>query len=101
MTDIKPARLRALNISDRDIFSLSRMILVPSSFGRIGDHAETIIQSADRMKAERAVISEVAMGGRRAQQWHWRGNYFPRQLTVTLSQHLPLPFQPLHQPFQR
>lgn len=58
----KLVTLRAMNISDKDVFRLSKMILVTSNFERIGDHAENIMEFADRMKAEKATISEVAMG---------------------------------------
>lgn len=58
----KLVTLRAMNISDKDVFRLSKMILVTSNFERIGDHAENIMEFADRMKAEKATISEVALG---------------------------------------
>ena len=57
----KLVALRALHMSDRDIFRLSKMILVVSNFERIGDHAENIMEFADRMRDEKAVISEVAL----------------------------------------
>ncbi len=58
----KLVALRALNLSERDIFRLSKMVLVVSNFERIGDHAENIIEFAVRMKNEKAAISEKAMG---------------------------------------
>ncbi len=54
--------LRALPLSDKDVFRLSRMILAVSNFERISDHAENIIEFADRMKAAKVTISEIAMG---------------------------------------
>ena len=53
--------LRALALPDRDVFRLSRMVLVVSNFERIGDHAENIMEFGDRMTKEKAVISEIAM----------------------------------------
>ena len=58
----KLVELRALNLSDKDTFRLSRMIRVVSHVERIGDHAENIAEFAERMKNAKAVISEVAMG---------------------------------------
>ena len=54
--------LRALPLSDKDVFRLSRMILAVSNFERISDHAENIIEFADRMKAAKVTMSEIAMG---------------------------------------
>ena len=48
-------------MSDKDIFRLSRLILVVSNFERISDHAENIIEFADRMKTAKAGISEIGM----------------------------------------
>ena len=58
--------LRALSLSDRDSFRLSRMILVVSNMERIGDHAENIMEFADRMRDARAVISQEALDELRA-----------------------------------
>ena len=58
--------LRTLHLSARDIFRLSRMVLVVSNYERIGDHAENIMEFADRLKAANAAISETAMGELRA-----------------------------------
>ncbi|MBR7188436.1 MAG: Na/Pi cotransporter family protein [Clostridia bacterium] len=52
--------LRALQLSDRDVFRLSRMVLVVSNYERIGDHAENILEFGERMKKEKAVLSEEA-----------------------------------------
>lgn len=52
--------LRALQLSDRDVFRLSRMVLVVSNYERIGDHAENILEFGERMKTEKAVLSEEA-----------------------------------------
>ena len=57
----KLVELRSLQLSDRDVFRLSRMVLVVSNFERIGDHAENIMEFGDRVVKEKAVISEVAM----------------------------------------
>ena len=52
--------LRALPLSDRDVFRLSRMILAVSNFERISDHAENIIEFADRMKDAKVSMSAAA-----------------------------------------
>ena len=57
----KLVELRALQLSERDVFRLSKMILVVSNFERIGDHAENIMEFTDRLKAEKAVISQIAL----------------------------------------
>ena len=57
----KLVELRSLQLPDKDVFRLSRMILVVSNFERIGDHAENIMEFGDRRVKEKAVISEEAM----------------------------------------
>ncbi len=57
----KLVELRSMEMSDKDIFRLSRLILVVSNFERISDHAENIIEFADRMKTAKAGISEIGM----------------------------------------
>ena len=57
----KLVELRALSLPDKDVFRLSRMILVVSNIERIGDHAENIMEFGDRMVKEKAVISETAL----------------------------------------
>ncbi len=53
----KLVELRALPLSERDIFRLSRMILVVSNFERISDHAENIIEFGARLKNTGSNIS--------------------------------------------
>lgn len=53
--------LRGLGLTERDLFRLTKMTQVVSNFERISDHAENIVEFADRMKEKRAVISEEAM----------------------------------------
>ena len=53
----KLVELRALPLSERDIFRLSRMILVVSNFERISDHAENIIEFGARLKNTGSSIS--------------------------------------------
>ena len=53
----KLVELRALPLSERDIFRLSRMILVVSNFERISDHAENIIEFGARLKNTSSSIS--------------------------------------------
>ena len=62
----KLVELRSLQLSPRDVFRLSKMILVVSNYERIGDHAENIMEFADRMREEKAVISKEALGELRA-----------------------------------
>ena len=57
----KLVELRTLHLSDRDVFRLSRMILAVSNFERISDHAENIIEFADRMKNAKVTLSSAAM----------------------------------------
>ena len=57
----KLVQLRSLNLSDRDIFRLSKMMQVAGNYERISDHAENIIEFADRLKNAGAKISEVGM----------------------------------------
>lgn len=56
----KLVELQSLSLPDRDKFRLSRMILVVSNMERIGDHAENIMQFADRLKEAKVKISEIA-----------------------------------------
>ena len=57
----KLVELRRMEMSDKDILRLSRLILVVSNFERISDQAENIIEFADRMKAAKAGISDIGM----------------------------------------
>jgi len=56
----KLVELRTLQLSDKDVLRLSRMILVVSNFERISDHAENIIEFADRLKSAKAALSAAA-----------------------------------------
>ena len=58
----KLVELRTLPMSDKDVFRLSRLILVVSNFERISDHAENIIEFGAKIRSAKAVISETAMG---------------------------------------
>ena len=57
----KLVELRALNMSDRDLFRLSRMILVVSNIERIGDHAENIMEFGDRLRDAKVAMSPAAL----------------------------------------
>ena len=57
----KLIQLRSLQLSDRDVFRLSKMMTVVSNYERISDHAENIIEFADRLKNAGAKISEEGM----------------------------------------
>jgi phosphate:Na+ symporter len=46
-----------MQLSDHDIFRLSRLVRVVSNFERIGDHAENVVEFAERLKNAKAVIS--------------------------------------------
>lgn len=54
--------LRSLQLPEKDVFLLSRLVRVTSNYERISDHAENIIEFAARLKANKSVMSEVAMG---------------------------------------
>mgnify|MGYP002626759184 CR=1 FL=1 len=62
----KLVQLRSLNLSDRDVFRLSKMMMVASNYERISDHAENIIEFAARMQNAKAAISETGMQELRA-----------------------------------
>ena len=57
----KLVRLRSLNLSDRDVFRLSKMMQVVSNYERVSDHAENIIEFAEKLKNAGGQISDVAM----------------------------------------
>lgn len=56
----KLVELRSLQLSDRDVFRLSRMVLVVSNFERISDYAENIIEFGERLKNAKVRLSEEA-----------------------------------------
>ena len=53
--------LRSMQLSDHDVFRLSRMVRAVSYFERIGDRAENVVGFAARLKAAKVTISEVGM----------------------------------------
>ena len=53
--------LRSLALSSRDLFRLTKMAQVVSNFERISDHAENIVEFADRAKENRASISREGL----------------------------------------
>ncbi len=57
----KLVTLRSLQLSERDLFRLSKLMRVTSNFERISDHAENIIEFAEKIKNAGAVISDIAM----------------------------------------
>ena len=57
----KLVTLRSLQLPERDVFLLSRLIRVTSNYERISDHAENIIEFAQRMKNAKVTISEIGM----------------------------------------
>ncbi|MBQ7455310.1 MAG: Na/Pi cotransporter family protein [Clostridia bacterium] len=57
----KLVQLRSLQLSDRDLFRLSKMILVVSNFERVSDQAENVVQFAQRLQGAKAKISDVGM----------------------------------------
>ena len=58
----KLVTLRSLQLPEKDVFLLSRLVRVTSNYERISDHAENIIEFAARLKANKSVMSEAAMG---------------------------------------
>ena len=57
----KLVQLRSRNLSERDVFRLTKMTQVVSNYERISDHAENIGEFCDRLKENHAVISEAGM----------------------------------------
>jgi len=57
----KLVTLRTLQLSDNDVFRLSRMVRVVSNFERVGDHAVNIIEFGERLKNAKAAISPVGL----------------------------------------
>ncbi len=57
----KLVQLRSLQLSDRDVFRLTKMMQVIGHYERISDHAENIIEFAARLKNAGASISETGM----------------------------------------
>ncbi len=55
----KLVTLRSLQLSENDIFRLSRLVRVVSNYERIGDQAENIIEFAEKLKNAKAAISEI------------------------------------------
>lgn len=53
--------LRSRNLSEKDIFRLTKMTQVTSNYERISDHAENIAEFTDRIKNENAIISEAGL----------------------------------------
>ena len=53
--------LRSRNLSEKDIFRLTKMTQVTSNYERISDHAENIAEFTDRVKNENAIISEAGL----------------------------------------
>ena len=53
--------LRSMQLSDHDVFRLSRMARAVSYFERIGDRAENVVGFAARLKAAKVTISEVGL----------------------------------------
>ena len=62
----KLVTLRSLQLSDRDIFRLSRMVRVVANFERIGDQAENIAEFAEKLKNAKVSISEAGTAELRA-----------------------------------
>ncbi len=62
----KLVELRSLQLSDRDVFRLSKLMLVVSHFERISDHAENIIEFAHRLQDAHVTISDVGLSELRA-----------------------------------
>lgn len=62
----KLVQLRSLNLSDRDVFRLTKMMQVVSNYERVSDHAENIIEFAEKLKNAGAQMSNAAMQELRA-----------------------------------
>ena len=55
----KLVELRSLQLSDEDLFVLSRLILVAADYERISDHAENVAEYTVKMQESGARISEI------------------------------------------
>ena len=53
--------LRSRTLSEKDVFRLTKYTQVASNFERISDHAENIMEFADRLKNNKVTMSEAAM----------------------------------------
>ncbi len=53
--------LRSLQLPEKDVFLLSRMVRVTSNYERISDHAENIIEFAARLKDAKVTLSKEAL----------------------------------------
>ncbi len=56
----KLVEMRSLQLSDRDVFRLSRMVLVVANIERISDYAENIIEFGSKMKNAKVSFSPDA-----------------------------------------
>lgn len=57
----KLVTLRSLQLPERDVFLLSRLVRVTSNYERISDHAENIIEFAKRLQNAKVKISEAGL----------------------------------------
>ncbi len=57
----KLVQLRSRNLSERDVYRLTKMTQVVSNYERISDHAENIGEFTDRLQSSHATISDDAM----------------------------------------
>lgn len=57
----KLVTLRSLQLPEHDVFLLSRLIRVTSNYERISDHAENIIEFAQRLKNAKVTMSESGL----------------------------------------
>ena len=57
----KLIELRGLQLSDRDVFRLSKMMRVTSNYERISDHAENVIEFAARLKDSNLELTQEGL----------------------------------------
>ena len=57
----KLVTLRSLQLPERDVFLLSRLVRVTSNYERISDHAENMIEFAKRLQNAKVKISEAGL----------------------------------------
>ena len=54
-------RLRALDLSPKDLNKLSMMTLAVADIERISDHAENIVEYAEQVRSKKATLSQIAI----------------------------------------
>ncbi len=56
----KLVEMRSMNLTERDVFRISKLSLIVSNYERISDHAENIVEYRAKMEKNHSVISQDA-----------------------------------------